>query len=223
MGTCWEIESAEFQAESSRVTEFADKAFLRAQHFLGEPRWPVNRVALKYQPNRQPETVPLDRQQGSFRICIGVIPSDHRFNGQLGHEVGHLLNPDLRDWYVEGLTNVFAVTLLDSREQKQWQDYFESDLRSKEDPYGVTYLMMREICEATEDEHIRGILRHRRPGCGRWEALDTNGWLKELPSQIREKVRDILAGHGQELERAVQACSSTYPGFSFNLPHGATV
>ena len=128
----------------------------------------------------------IDEAGGKFVLYAEGEPGEDIFYLQMGHEVAHLLNPYLYDWYVEGLNTVFAEELARQAGYSfsPWGKRFHRN-RTRE-PYAVSYYMMKEV-QAAAGEDLRSILRHavvsgRRQYGDERRRIDIDAWLATLPA-----------------------------------------
>lgn len=185
----------------------------RARELLGEPRIPVRRVHLRHSTPLDPArglrsgfrlAELVSARDGEFAIYLSRTPGEYAFEGQLAHEIAHLLNAELFDVYAEGLGTVFAERLLRERggDWTGWERHF----REGGDPlYAHSYYMMREVWEVAGDAAMRRLLSFaRRPSSGSRMHLDFRAWLATLPPPKRERVRQIVARHAPAIEAEVR-------------------
>lgn len=143
-----------------------------------------------------------DGSPGRFTLYVSASPDNPEFYLQLAHETCHLLNPEVYDWHMEGLCNVFAEHMArkTGRTWQPWRKRFAS--RRDRDPYAIAYFMMQEV-HAAAGEYMKEFVRFvvwsdRKQGRMR---MDIDAWLAVLPADRREKVLDILRRYGPKLRR----------------------
>lgn len=191
---------------------FVADALNMAVAAYGEPVIPVNKVMLR-RSRRTPEarryridedfslTECVDSTNGIFVIYLGVDPGHRNYFALLGHECAHLLNPFIFDWYMEGFSTVFSEEVCDAadREWGDWKRHFE---RTRREPYGLSYRMMRELKERFPDEYP-SIIRHTQAAgkdAGR-QHVDVDAWLETLPPERIGRARDIIDAYSEDLLR----------------------
>jgi hypothetical protein len=206
---------ARYQAVDDPVARrFLHEGLFRAQALLGAPVLPVRSVHLRLSRPLAPDsklrsnfrmTELVDVQNGIFAIYVSRTPGEYAFEGQLAHEVAHLLNAQLFDIYAEGLCTVFAERFLTEQglDFSSWRKHFES---GAEPLYGLSYQMMREVWTAAGDENMRRMLTFARPATRQGEQeVDINAWLATLEKEKRSRVRSIILRYAQRLQAAIAA------------------
>ena len=170
--------------------KFIEGELKYAEGVLGPSRFPVHLIKLEYAQG-QPHTK-IDDENGAYTITLSRQPEEFAYQGQLGHEVGHLLNPYLYDPYVEGLNTVIAEHYLKSGQMdwSPWQQYLANSDTTEQRFYGSTYRMMTEVWAAAGPEYIRTILSFGVPTRHRKDVLhiEINDWLKTMPPDKRKLV-----------------------------------
>ena len=132
---------------------------------------------------------------------MSVAPPAEEFHLQLAHEICHLLDPWLYDWYAEGLGNVFAEHWVRKRSLswEPWSTLFAKGAKSN--PYAIAYFMMREVEAIAGPEAMRNLRscavpQEKEPGKRR---LDIDSWLNGIEAPAREQVREIILHHAAAL------------------------
>jgi hypothetical protein len=217
---------SKYQAlDDPRARVFLDEALKDAIAFLGQPTIPVRLVHLRLSTPSDPKanlrrgfqlTELVDAQNGVFAIYLSHRTGEYAFDGQLAHEVAHLLNARIYDCYVEGLNTVFAERFLTKKgiAWSGWSRY----LRDGSDPfYGTTYLMMKDVVAAAGEDQLKTFLRFARwtnPEKTRMH-IDIDAWIASLPQVRRQKVKDTILKHADAVRRANarsgQACTFVVP------------
>lgn len=145
---------------------------------------------------------PSDISSGQFIIYVSVTPEDPEFYLQLAHEVCHLLNPHVYDWYMEGLCTVFAKHMAHKTGHtwEPWEKRFNSC--SDNDPYAIAYHMMQEVCDAAAEymKEFSSFTKWRQNNSSH-RRVDIDAWLAQVSEEARHKVLDIIRRHGPKLER----------------------
>ncbi len=103
----------------------------------GEPNIPINEVLLRYTlknddaahyrvATRFSKLELVDRERGVFCIYLAVPPSHKRFYYLLGHEIGHLLRPEIiESAEEERFCNEFSRQLC-AQENRPWRARWET-------------------------------------------------------------------------------------------------
>lgn len=147
----------------------------------------------------------IDEEAGEFVLYVISSLGDEVFYLELGHEVCHLLNARLYDWYVEGLCNVFArrMAMKTGVDWGVWERRFAA--RSGYDPYAISYHMMSEVCEVVGDD-VYGIFDSavgsnggNGSGVGGKMHLEIDRWLNGLGVEKRGAVVGIIGRYEVEL------------------------
>jgi hypothetical protein len=200
------------------IEDTASEAFLalaleRAVDEFGAPEIPVNKVLLRR--SRKTEaarryrigedfslTECIDPTNGVFVVYIGVDPDHSNFHALLAHESVHLLSPYITDWYMEGMATVFSEALC-AEQEKPWGDWKRHFMRSRRDPYALSYRMMGELKEAFPGQYP-SMLRFTAPhdsASARWLCIDIDRWIGSLPPDRRSAARRIIDPYASELRR----------------------
>ena len=191
------IEDPETDAFLARVLDLARAEF-------GEPVIPVNQILLR----RSRKTLDarryrigedfsltecVDPTNGLFVVYIGVDPGHSNYYALLAHECVHLLNPQVTDWYMEGIATVFSEQACSAMEEP-WGDWKRHFMQSRRDPYALSYRMMSELRDAFPDHYPR-LVHCTAPngnGSARWQRIDIDQWIGSLPDERYEKALDII-------------------------------
>lgn len=144
----------------------------------------------------------MPQVRGSFVLYIASDPYGLQFIPQLNHEVFHLLNIHLYDWYVEGLSSVFSEYYTE-KSGYSWQEMRLFFLEHQQhDPYAMAYFMMKDIyCVA--QLYMKTFLKYavwtdKQQGK---MHIDIDAWLASLPQFIRNNVVSIIQKHEKNLHK----------------------
>ena len=191
---------------------FAVEALEKAIDEFGEPEIPVNKLLLrrsrktaaarKYRISEDFSlTQCADETNGVFVIYIAVDPGHENYFALLGHECAHLLNHNVFDWYMEGLATVFSEQQCEDAglQWGSWKRHFE---RTRREPYGLSYRMMRELSEKFPEEYP-SIVRYTRVAdheTGK-KQLDIDAWIASLSPADRGVAAEIIDAYAEGLLR----------------------
>ena len=137
----------------------------------------------------------IDSTNGIFVIYIGVDPDHQNYYPLLGHECAHLINAQITDWYMEGIATVFSEEIC-KEAGKEWGNWKRHFMRSRKDPYGLSYRMMSDLQAAFPQQYIE-LLQFAVPnGNGKqWLRIDIDAWLETLPGEGVNDALDIIQPH----------------------------
>ncbi len=196
----------------SESDAFVARSLGRAIDEFGTPAVPVNKVLLR-RSRKVPEarryrlgedfslTECVDSTNGVFVIYLAVDPGHRNYFPLLGHECAHLLNPYIFDWYMEGLATLFSEHMCEEtgREWGDWARHFE---RTRREPYGLSYRMMRELQQEFPDEYssIIRFTAENGGGAGR-RHIDIDAWLATLPPDRCDVALEIISGYVDVLRK----------------------
>ncbi len=180
-----------FQALEEATAEFGAPVISVNQVFL---RRSLKTTAARSYPLREnfTETSCVDETNGVFAIYMGFSPDQSQFYGVLGHECAHLINAHVTDWYIEGVATVFSEQVC-SKLGKDWGKWKRHFMRSRKDPYALSYRMMLELQEAFPVEYptmIQFIVP--RVGIPDWFRIDIDAWIDSLPEAQRASAMEII-------------------------------
>ncbi len=196
-------------ASEAYISECLERAIAE----FGEPIFPVNKVLLRRSIKTHEArryrigegfslTECVDPTNGVFVIYLAVGPEHHNYFALLGHECAHLLNPYLFDWYIEGLATLFSEQMCEEtgREWGDWKRHFE---RTRREPYGLSYRMMRELKEEFPNEYssIIQCTADSKNGADR-RHIDIDAWIETLPPDRSAIALDIISKYSHVLEKA---------------------
>ena len=172
---------------------------------FGEPAIPINKILLRRSRKTAEArryrigedfslTECVDATNGLFVVYIGVDPGHSNYYALLAHESVHLLNPLITDWYMEGIATVFSEQACASMGEA-WGDWKRHFLKSRRDPYALSYRMMSELRDAFPEQYPQ-LLRCAAPngnGSARWQRIDIDQWIGSLPEKRNKEALDIIA------------------------------
>jgi hypothetical protein len=156
---------------------------------------PIKKVRKGIELCEEDKTVP-----GKFILYVRAKEGTPEFYLELAHEVNHLLNANIFDWYTEGLGNVFAEHMAKKtgRDWTPWEKHFRA--RKSTDPYAAAYYMMRGVWIAAGDRRrtIQSYTMRSRNGK---LQIDIDSWLKTLDPKRRRAVLDAISPWVKILDR----------------------
>lgn len=193
---------------------FVFQSLEKAKAQFGEPVVPVDKVIFRR--SRKTEaaekyrigedfslTQCIDSTNGVFVIYIGVDPDHQNFYPLLGHECAHLINAKITDWYMEGIATVFSEEVCEEA-GKEWGNWKRHFMRSRKDPYGLSYRMMNDLQDAFPDQYPELLQFAVHNGKGpEWLKIDIDAWLATLPGDGVDEALDIIQPHVKVLRRRV--------------------
>lgn len=203
---------------------FISEALKKAQVEFGEPVIPINTIHLR----RSRKTVEARRYRiaedfsltecadptnGVFVIYIGDDPGSDNYYALLAHECVHLLHPYVMDWYMEGIATVFSEEVC-SQLGGEWGDWKKQFMKSRRDPYAISYRMMRDLKDAFPQSYP--LLVHCSVPAGKrsspWRRIDIDQWITSLPSERQGEAVKIIESYENVLRK--------YTGelYSFSAP-----
>jgi hypothetical protein len=191
---------------------FISNALERAVAQFGEPSIPVTKILLRR--SRKVEearryrlgedfslTECVDPTNGVFVIYLAVDPGHVNYFPLLGHECAHLINPQIFDWYMEGIATLFSEQLCNDtgREWGDWKRHFN---RSRREPYALSYRMMQELQQEFPDEYPTLVQYVATNGKGKDRLrIDIDEWLGILPDDRYDTALDIISNYSKTLEK----------------------
>ena len=203
---------------------FAWDAFMKAQQAYGPARVPVRTILLRYTKKLDAYhryavaedfslTECADASNGLMVVYVDCLPDDPAFFPTLAHECAHLLNPYIKDWYMEGFATLFSDRYCHylHYDWSAWEDRFGSPL--KKGPYALSYRMMRELQGACPMEYDR-ILHFVAEDDRGPNALhiDIDRWLETLPPERQAEALGIIEKYAPLLHHyASEKASFTLP------------
>jgi len=144
----------------------------------------------------------LDESEGSFVVYVEPAREDPLFFFKLSHEICHLVNPYVYDWYVEGLCNLFAEHMT-KKEGIEIGEFRDSTSRlGDRDPYSASYLMTRAVKE-TAGEDVWRLFQFAVPSGAEEKKMriDIDSWLYTLSPEKRREVKNIIRRWSGPLKR----------------------
>lgn len=200
--------------EDAETEVFLFQSLEKAKTQFGEPVVPVNEVLIrrsrKTDEARQYRigedfslTQCIDASNGVFVIYIGVDPDHQNYYPLLGHECAHLINAKVTDWYMEGIATVFSEQVCEEAgiEWGNWKRHFS---RSRKDPYGLSYHMMKELQTEFPVEYFQlnqyTVPNGKRP---EWLHINIDAWLNSLSGQQQDAALDIIEPYVRVLRRQI--------------------
>lgn len=199
--------------EDPATDAFLAKALERARAEFGEPVIPIGEIMLRRSKKTQEArryrigedfslTECVDPTNGTFVIYIGVDPGHSNYYALLAHECVHLLNPNLTDWYMEGIATVFSEQAC-SALGEEWGGWKRHFLKSKRDPYALSYRMMAELQTAFPDQYPK-LVQYTAPngnGLARWQRIDIDRWIASLPAGRQKEAVEIIDPYASSLRK----------------------
>lgn len=213
-----------YQPITDQETEaFVQQGLARAVAEFGEPVIPVNKILLRRSLKtaearryRIKENFSLtqcvDPTNGLFVIYIGVDQGHPNYHALLAHECAHLVNPKITDWYMEGIATTFSEAFCENQDV-EWGDWKRHFMRSRREPYALSYRMMSQLKAICPDEYS-ALVRFAVPnGKGpEWMHIDIDAWLDSLPENRRIEALDIIEPHIGVLQK------HTTRQYTFSVP-----
>ncbi|WP_372845120.1 hypothetical protein [Pontiella sp.] len=202
--------------EDPASEQFIDRALEMAVAEFGDPAIPVGQIILRR--SRKTEaagryrigqdfslTECIDSTNGVFVVYIGVDPGHPNYYALLGHECCHLVNAHITDWYMEGIATVFSEEVC-AAQGLDWGDWKRHFMRSRREPYALSYRMMRALKQAYP-AHYSSFLRHVAPNekGAPWQRIDIDSWLDALPAGGRDVALGIIAPYVSALRNQTAA------------------
>ncbi len=132
----------------------------------------------------------LNKEKGIFIIYLYGDEKSSDFKLLLFHETAHLLNAELRDWYVEGFNNVFAEYMA-KKIGGNWK-YLDAKF-AKDKPYAIAYKIMRDIKSVSPKSYDK-LLKYAKG-----DVIDIKQWLLDIPKKKREKIKTIILRYSHSL------------------------
>lgn len=190
---------------------FINKALDDAIYNYGEPLFEIKKINVyRSQKNKTYRhlliqedfslTEVIDNNNGHIAIYIGVDPDHPDYYFLLGHEVFHILNPYVKDWYMEGLASVFSeqICLINNYTINDKLDI----LGDKENPYRLSYLMMKELTSEMP-KSCYNLLNFIEINSKKliWRRLNINKWIDSLSVDEQEKALKIIQPYEKQLSR----------------------
>jgi predicted DNA-binding transcriptional regulator AlpA len=193
---------------------------------FGDPVIPINKILLRRSRKTHEArhyrigedfslTECVDPTNGLFVVYIGVDPGHSNYYALLAHECVHLLNPLVTDWYMEGIATVFSEQACAEMEEP-WGDWKRYFLKSRRDPYALSYRMMTELYDAFPAQYPL-LVKCTAPngnGSDRWQRIDIDQWVGSLPAERHKEALDIIEPYTDVLRK------HTGKLYDFTVPSG---
>lgn len=196
--------------ESPALRSFMEAGLKEATAWLGSPSWPMMDVKL-----RRSRKLPVWRYleieedfsltervpntSGDVVIYLGVDADSDAVWFLLAHEVVHVLNPAVKDWYMEGLASYFAVTFCEQElgSSGGWRTRLE---KREHDPYACSYRMMRDVARVAPEAVRRlGDFAVVDEARAHWQRIDVDGWLASISGEKRAMVLEKMKPYVKRL------------------------
>lgn len=204
---------------------FVADVLKQAVNEFGEPVHPVEQVLLRrsrksreFKNYRVREDFSLtecqDATAGIYVIYLGMGPDDPDYFAFLAHECAHLLNPQITDWYMEGMATLFSEEVCEARgiDWNSLRTHFETD---KREPYALSYRMMKALKEAFPEAYP-SIIRFVGPNRSgeAWQRIDIDAWIASLPLADQRKALSIIEPYAKRLAKEKRKL------YDFTVPSG---
>ncbi len=148
----------------------------------------------------------VDKEKGIYSIYIDAEENSNLFKLLLFHEVVHLLNPEIFDWYLEGFNNCFSEYMAKKLNISWdiWYDRFLNNYSTKKGPYAIAYKMMNEIKTAVPFKYNRIIqfVKYKT-------MINIEKWIETLSKENAIKVKGIIYKYSCDL-RKVKGNSNSF-------------
>ena len=200
------------EIQHSPSDKFIQGALNEAIALYGKPSFEINKIHL-VRSKKKPEfnhlliqedfslTEVINSTNGIVVIYIGVNIDNENYYPLLAHEVFHLLNPYIKDWYMEGLASSFAeeYCLKCNLLSDGWIERFTN---KKNDPYVTSFNMMNDIKSIFPNSH-QNILQFTTKDIKNknWIKIDINEWLNTYSYKDRTVLVDIIKIYEKRLKR----------------------
>jgi hypothetical protein len=154
--------------------------------------------------------------EGKAVIFLSSKPEDgFPFYGQLGHEIFHLVNPEIMDSYMEGLATLFSEKLMD-RLGHNWRWCLEFFKKGGDPFYGQTYFMVRDIEHVVGWKKLLELPEYWR-NVGRQEKqIDIDAWMDSLIPAERATVTKIISKYSSSVNECRKTMKKSY---AFAIPY----
>ena len=195
---------------NEKLISFLKSSIDEAVNLYGEPFIPINKVELRRSRKctnwdhlniaedfSLTELVP--GSEGDFVIYLGVDENSEKIWFLLAHEVIHLLNPFIQDWYMEGLASYFAIEFC-KQELGETGGWLEKFNKLNKEPYALSYQMIRDIAEVAPEtlKSMRCfILKNKKDTL----QIDVDNWLLSMSLTKRHKVLAKIKPYTTEIKK----------------------
>ncbi len=140
----------------------------------------------------------VDKEKGIYAIYIDAEENSNLFKLLLFHEVVHLLNPEIFDWYLEGFNNCFSEYMAKKLNISWdiWNDRFLNNYSTKKGPYAIAYKMMNEIKKTVPLKYNKIIqfVKYKT-------MIDIEKWITTLSKKNAIKVKAIIYKYSRDLRK----------------------
>lgn len=179
------------------VYTMAAKTLTSAQKSFGPAITNIKQILIFHRPGPHCQTMMWDADKGIFCIFMANQNMDAFFQGNLGHELLHLLNAKLCDPYVEGVCSVFGEEALDDETKRKAYD----GLLNATPFYRETYLMMKEVKKSISPQSYESIFRYASyDPAKRWMHIEIDQWLKSIPESEQQTARTVIGKYADDVE-----------------------
>ena len=209
--------------ESLALRSFMEAGLEEACEWLGSPGWPMMEVKLRrsrkcsaWRHLRIAEDFSLTERVPNTSGDVVIYLDDDEDSDEvwflLAHEVVHVLNPAVKDWYMEGLASYYAITFCEGRlgSSGGWRTRLE---QMEHEPYACSYRMMRDVAEvAPEAVRRMGAFAVVDEVGADWQRIDVDGWLASMSVEERARVLEKMKPYVEQLAvRPVDEVAFTVP------------
>lgn len=183
------------------VYSFAQNTLAKAQEEFGKPTTNIKQLLIFRRPGAHCQTVMWDGDKGIFCIFMANNVGDNYFQGNLGHELVHLLNAKLCDPYIEGLCTVFGENTIAAEDPKR-SKYRELVLATPF--YAETYLMMKELKSKITPSSFNSVMNYAvYDPAKQWMHIETDNWLKSMPELDSAETAKIVSAYTDKIKRTM--------------------
>lgn len=183
------------------VYSFAQNTLAKAQEEFGKPITEIKQLLIFRRPGDHCQTVMWDGDKGIFCIFMANKVGDNYFQGNLGHELVHLLNAKLCDPFIEGLCTVFGENTIPEEDPKRAK-YRELVLATPF--YAETYLMMKELKSKITPASFNSVMNYAAyDPAKQWMHIETDNWLKSMPELDSAETAKIVSAYTDKIKRTM--------------------
>jgi tetratricopeptide (TPR) repeat protein len=183
------------------VYTFSEKTLTEAQQNFGKPIVPIKQLLIFRRPGPHCQTVMWDSDKGIFCIFMANEVNDNYFQGNLGHELVHLLNAKLCDPYIEGLCTVFGEAKIPEQDPKRVA-YRELVLSTPF--YSETYRMMKELKGKIDKNSFDSIMKFAAfDPQKQWMHIEVTKWLNSMPESDRQNAVAVIQNYADGIQRTM--------------------
>ena len=141
-------------------------------------------------------------EEGRYIIFLRNRPKDGGiFYTELVHEIFHLLNARLFDWYAEGFATTFSKNL-SKKYDFSWESWEKKFKEEKNNPYSLSYKLCTELDELKSPQ-VNQIVQFTRL----WDkthnryCVNQTKWLETLPEELRKRVNIIIKKYRGKIKK----------------------